>query len=110
MSLSSLYMDLKKKCKIKNKITDWKKNENEFKIIIYFLENNINVEKEKELLNNLYQKHGLSWTAFDPREVKKIILIKKLYDSILLLVLKNKSLTAFFRYCNFLKFISSREQ
>ena len=47
MSLNSLYMDFTEKCKIKNKIMDRKKNENEFKIMIYYLENNINVEKEK---------------------------------------------------------------
>ena len=72
LSLSSLNIDFKENYKIKNKIMDWKKYENYFKILIYCLEENINVEKEKELLNKLYQKHGLLWTAFDP-EVKKII-------------------------------------
>ena len=50
---------------------DWKKDENYFKILIYCLEENINVEKEKELLNKLYEKHGLSWTLFHQPEVKK---------------------------------------
>ena len=51
---------------------DWKKDKNYFKILIYCLEENIYAEKEKELLNKLYQKHGLSWTAFDPPKVKKL--------------------------------------
>ena len=72
MSLNSIYINFKQNCKIKNKIMDWKKDKNYFKILIYCLEENIYAEKEKELLNKLYQKHGLSWTAFDPPKVKKL--------------------------------------
>ena len=71
MSLNSLYIDLKENCKIKNKIMDWKKDVNYFKILIYCLEENINVEKEKEVLNKLYEKYGLTWTLFHQPEVKK---------------------------------------
>ena len=42
-------------------------------IIIYCLEDNINVKEEIKLLNKLYKKHGLPWTPFGPPEVKKII-------------------------------------
>ena len=58
LSLSSLYINFKEKYKIKNKIMDWKKYKNYFEYK-NCLEEDINVEKEKKLLNKLYQKHGL---------------------------------------------------
>ena len=59
MSLQSLYNDFKENCKIKKKIIKWKKDENKFSIVIYCLEENINVNKEMELLNKLCKKYGL---------------------------------------------------
>ena len=59
MSWHSLYIDFKENCSVKKKITEWKKNKNEYMIILYCLEDNINVKEETELLNKLYKRHGL---------------------------------------------------
>ena len=66
MSLHSLYINFKENCSVKKKIIELKISENEYMIIIYCLEDRINVKEEIELLNNFYKKHGLSWTTFGP--------------------------------------------
>ena len=45
--------------KSRQKLSNGKKDENKFSIIIYCLEENININKETELLNKLFKKHGL---------------------------------------------------
>ena len=96
MSLNSLLIDYKENCKIKNSIIDWKKEENDFKIYVYCLEKiKISIKKKKHL-TKLYHKHGLSWIAFDPPEVTKIISMKKLYDSTFISNFKKNKPESFF--------------
>ena len=48
MLLNSLLIDYKENCKIKNSITDWKKEKNDFKIYVYYFEKiKISIKKKK---------------------------------------------------------------
>ena len=45
--LNSLYMKFREKCKIKNKIIEWKTNGKEFNIVIYCLKKILILKKKK---------------------------------------------------------------
>ena len=82
--LNCAFQEFLETSKIKNTIIDKHRKIDEYKIMVYCMEQNIDVNKEKNRLFNLCLKHGVGYQCSDwdiNLELKKIIYVKPSYFS-----------------------------